>query len=548
MLTESEKISLAEKSANQLLYAWRAIHLHKGHNPVTERAADDFYQQIVMLISGQDRIAFEIRQYSILFEETEVFRSDSTDGNIAYFLYCEGIREISFRKGLTYDEALGLVSIVTADPGHKIAVDNLYDRIWAQDFKHIRCIIEDPFFCELTGSKAVVKSDSPDTCNIPAELEKIYRDASGKACETSSMPEFIELNDDELLSLQTDTDNNRIGRAGKMVAVALEMYLLIEVNEYRSIEAIIEKAVEYDLARERLDVFVELLSKIKPYFADNVQNNDIRLSLQNIISYFSSARFLNQVAAMLDKGMRLDVDTYEKLSEVLSGKSVVPLIRLFDFLETISARKAIIKLLVVVGNRNMPALYDALSDEKWYVVRNIVIALRRIGNEESGDYLVKLLDHVDGRVRREAITALVEIEKSKAVSIIRPALNDPDSSVRQCAIGMLGNLNSNAAKSLLIEIINCKAFIDLDYTEKREYFSALLRHNGADVIQLLGRMLVKTYFFNRAANDESRAAIAYSAGVLRKRAFLPILRGIENTGSKILRNNVSEAIRKIGNE
>jgi HEAT repeat protein len=535
----------AGKAIDYLLRARKAVRLYPDRNPVTEKAVDDLHQELIRLLSIQDRIAFEIRQDAILFEMEEIFRSASAENDIAHFLYRDGIREISFRKGLTRDEVLGLVHVLSIDFGRELAAEDVVTRIWEKDFRHIRCIIYEPGLFDPMESRDTLKSAPLDTASLSAELKRVYRDAVVRGDEICTVTDIIEYSDEELLSLRRDVDNNRLDRTGKVLAIALELFLLAETEEYGSLEISMKQAVEYALAGKKLDVLADFFIRVKAAYMDSSKDSGFRSSLVHIFSFFSSERFLVKVGSVLDEGVRLDEDTFEKFTRLLDGRSVPVLIRLLGYLDTIAARKTVVNLLAAIGNADMPALTGALYDGRWYVVRNIVIVLRLIGDRQAKRHLISILDHKDGRVRREAIKAMAELGGNEAVALLRRALDDPDISVRQFALGSLSKLDDDRAKRLLVEKVNARGFRNRGYAEKREYYCALLRYEGEDVIKLLGDMLLKETFFGRAANDENRAAIAHCVGMQKNKAFLPFLCRIENRGSGLLRQSVSESIRKI---
>jgi hypothetical protein len=547
MLTHEERILFAAKTIESLFRARKAIRLYPDRNRVTDSAVDDFYQELLKLLASQDRIAFEIRPDTILFEMEEIHTPVSSDGSLINLLYHDGIREISFRKDLTRDEALRFVNVISEESGTDLSADDLVTRIWEQDFMHIRCIVYDPALFDKADLKETLKIEDMNYADLSTELRRIYNDAAGMSDETSAMPDMIELSDDELLALRMDREGNRHDRTGKALAICLELFLLSDVKEYGRLEDNMKKAIEYSLARQKLDMLADFFLKVRTAYMDTSSESDLRRSLLNVFAFFSSERFLARVGTMLDEGLRLDVRTFEKLSKLLDGRSVSVLVKLLSYLDTISARKTVVNLIVATGERNMPALYNALSDERWYVVRNIVIALRRIGDKQARDYLLGMLNHRDNRVRREAIKALAELGGNEAVELLSRALDDPDISVRQFAFGSLGNIDAEAAKRLLMEKVRGRRFNELSYSEKKDYYGALLKHNSEDVDHLLRAILQRKSFFNRAANDENRAAIAQSVGAQGRRSFLPLLQNIEKTGSELLRSNVEDAIRKIGN-
>jgi|WetSurMetagenome_2_1015567.scaffolds.fasta_scaffold00054_38 hypothetical protein len=548
MLTQEERLLTATKTIEALVRARKAAHLYPERNRIVENVVSEFYQEIQQLLAYQDKIVFEIKPDSILFEMEEILSSLPGETGLVSALYCDGIRKILFRTGLIRDEAFRFVVALAGDSGRAAVGDDLVTAIWEQDFRYISCSVYEPEIFDRPDIMKTLKQESSDYSDLSAELKRIYSEAADMADETYQIPDTIELSDEELMALRSDTDTNQYDRTGKALAICLELFLLPGDKKYDKLEAIMKRAVEYALDKRKLDVLMDFFIQVRSAYMVSSADSDFRRSLLNIFSFFSSERFLTRLGSMLDEGIRLERDTFNKLSILLADNSVPVLVKLLGYLDTISARKTIVNLLVMIGSRNMPALYEALHDEKWYVVRNIVITLRQIGDKKAREYLLDMLNHKDNRVRRESIKAVAELGGNEAADFIRRALEDTDESVRHFALGSMGKLEDEIAKQMLIGKVTEKRFRGLAYPEKREYYSALLRYDGDEVVQLLSGMLRKKSFFRKAANDENRAAIAHCIGAYGYRVFLPVLQSIDQTGSELLRNNVDEAIRKMGNE
>jgi hypothetical protein len=545
MITHEERLLAASNAIDALLRARKAVHLYPERNRITDRVVGEFFEAIQKLLEYQDKVTFEIGQGSILFEMEEVLNSLPGENGLVYMLYRDGITKISFRKGLGRDEAFRFVNALTGHTANGSLGDDLVSSIWEQDCRHIRLNVHEP---EIFGQTRSVEAFNTEVFGYPdlaQQLRKVYDDAAGMPDELLEVPDIIELTDEELLALKEDTEANLLDRTGKALAICLELFLLSDPKEYGRLETDMRKAIEYSVASKKLDMLADFFLKVKAAYMDVSADTLLKRSLTNVFSFFSSERFLAQVGSLLDNGVRLSRDTLGKLSKLLSGKSVPVLVKLLGYLDTISARKTVVTLLVAIGGRNMPALYEALSDDKWYVVRNIVITLRQIGDRQAKTYLADIINHRDNRVRREAIKALAELTGNDSVDLLRRALGDPDYSVRQFALGALSNIDSGAARQLLMERVNNKKFLALSYAEKKEYYNALLHYNDPDVVQTLGRALARRRLFRRAANDENRAAIVYCIGLHGDRSFLPVLLGINTEGNEFLKNHIEDALRKI---
>lgn len=88
---------------------------------------------------------------------------------------------------------------------------------------------------------------------------------------------------------------------------------------------------------------------------------------------------------------------------------------------------------------------ERLADERWYVVRNAVTILGRIGGDGALSALVRAGGHHDPRVRREVVRSLVSAAGADAVPYLARLGDDPDEAVSRAAVGALAVMSSDAA-------------------------------------------------------------------------------------------------------
>ncbi len=100
-------------------------------------------------------------------------------------------------------------------------------------------------------------------------------------------------------------------------------------------------------------------------------------------------------------------------------------------------RRALIDLVGAVGAHHPKPLVAALSDGRWFVVRNLATALGRTGREDAVDALRKVARHADYRVRSEALRGLVKLLRENGTGELVRALSDREERVRETALGYL---------------------------------------------------------------------------------------------------------------
>jgi hypothetical protein len=153
-----------------------------------------------------------------------------------------------------------------------------------------------------------------------------------------------------------------------------------------------------------------------------------------------------------------------------------------DFLDRLlmetdqSNRRALLSMAFRFGPKAIPAIRERLPDSHWYYVRNLCLILGEMGDAGVVPDLVRLLDHKDYRVRREAITALGKLRAVEAASFLGKIL-------------LHGSLLGSAKEEMLqIEAANalfrCGGTRGLSYLHRgvancrprvRDHCSALLR-------------------------------------------------------------------------
>jgi hypothetical protein len=524
-----------------MVRAQKAYRLYPSDHPVSIKSIHDLHTHLVSFLDIAERLVYSVSRTSLRWEDQELYRPDPAEGTILATLSRDGIRELTFRKGIMEDEVREFINILALEARHASRRDDIVTRLWSDDFRHIRCLVYDP--C-LVDEPALTPSSNPG--DEALVIARAHRIALAQPSLSEGGADVIDLSDRELLSLKAERAHTAADRTDKLLRVIFEILLLSESDEeFLEIEKIMIEAIDYALERRKVDVLAFFFASVKKSYLDSVSGYFYRASISRVVGYLSSEHFLSTVGRHMDEGMRLDDRTLAAVTGLLDRNAIPVLIDLLGHLETLSARKAIVVMLGSIGKSDVPALTRAINDERWYVVRNVVIALRMIGDRQARYYLIKCLHHLDGRVRRESLKALAEIEGEAAMPMLRDALDDPDASVRLTALGILSHIQVPTAKSTLLRRVLKEEFLMSGYDEKKEYFKALSHYDDEDVLDIFRDLLRKDNALGNVNIDETTAAIAYSLGMRGKADILEILEPLTTSTSPLVREAAIDALRRI---
>jgi len=116
-------------------------------------------------------------------------------------------------------------------------------------------------------------------------------------------------------------------------------------------------------------------------------------------------------------------------------------------------RRYMVDVLTLIGRSDSRLLTPHVSDHRWFIVRNVAIALGRSGRLATIPVLRNLLSHGDARVRVEAVRGLASFDGDGSVTDMVSALYDPDGRVRRVAVSLLRACPSPSVVVRLVDVV-----------------------------------------------------------------------------------------------
>jgi len=163
------------------------------------------------------------------------------------------------------------------------------------------------------------------------------------------------------------------------------------------------------------------------------------------------------VAAMLDaftRGGSTSATVARRLLDALGHAGAQGFLLALAGEKDKSRRRRILDLLVSLGPMIAPPAIELLEDERWYVVRNMIVLLQRVGDRSALASIRRAADHHDLRVRLEAIKWLLAYDPEVPRDLLEKAINDPDLKLAEAAIVLAGSYGIKEAVDPLLAIVD----------------------------------------------------------------------------------------------
>jgi HEAT repeat protein len=273
----------------------------------------------------------------------------------------------------------------------------------------------------------------------------------------------------------------------------------------------------------------------------DLQNWQIE-SIQKIIMEAGEEVRIERIGKVLEREeVRLeDVNAYLSL---LQKNSIKPLIKLLGELKNSKARRVFCDALAEIGKNAIEMFTPFIDDRRWYLVRNIIYILGRIGKEQSFPYIQKAFNHEENRVRREAIQALGLIGGPKAIGLLVKALTDNDVRIRCMAAINLGKGGKKAGLIPLLEVVQSKDFYKREPAEIKAFFNAIGMMGSNEAVPVLQQLLERKSWFGRGKTDEIRMGAANALAAIGTPEAKAILEEGKNSKDETIRDACTQALK-----
>ena len=177
---------------------------------------------------------------------------------------------------------------------------------------------------------------------------------------------------------------------------------------------------------------------------------------------------------------------------------------LLDVLARTENRLMRFRLLDLLARLGPAVARDAaalLSDPRWYVVRNMILLLRRVGDARSVMAVRRCVEHPDLRVRLEAIHNLFAFDPDVPRTLLRRALHDPDLRQAEAAMELAGKYGIAEAVGPIVDYLCAWDPLGKRRAVRLKAIRALAAIADPRALQGLGRFRARFQLFPPAVEE-----------------------------------------------
>jgi hypothetical protein len=544
----------------------RATQLYLPNNPVYQRAVENIRSAFRQIWQATDDLIFDIGETEIRWEDHSIYSQDQRHESIAWTLYKDGVRSLTFKPGVEDVEIVRFLGVLQQAKNLQAdAPDDLLTLLWAEDFQFVSYT-----FRELASENAVPieRADAAATIggggtpggdggstDPTAIRRQVEEEAPPKREGLVSVDDFDTtlyfLDDKEIEYLHQEVAREYAQDLRRNVLAML--FDLLELQTYGTVRAelisIVENFIPYLLGAGDFRSVAFILRECKVILQRARELiPEHRQVLEALPSRLSQADALSQLLQSLDEATShpTEEDLTELFSELRSD-ALGPLMGWLPRLHNERVRALVQTSAERLAQAHAAEVLKALGSGEPAVQLEMVRLAGRLKLPGAPDGMGSLLEHGERDLKLAVVEALTNIGTPGATRLLEKAIEDSERDVRITAVKFLGQRgHRNAFPRIEAAVMGAK-LKESDLTEKMAFFEAYGALAGATGIPALEKILIgRGGLLARKEDPETRACAAMALGKIRTPAAREVLQKVSQDKEPLVRNAVSRALREVG--
>lgn len=550
-----------KKAVEFFTYLTKAIKaklVYPSSSKLPEQFKNEFVHKTTEIFQDIEFLSFKISSNNIKYGDNVVYESTSRTENFAHVFFRDGIINLSFYGGIDDDELGRFIELLAKMMRTVFVDDDLSTLMWEENFQFITYeLIDDDIeidtveystenlrsgknlshedIASLFIDEGEITFDEEDFVQAGQEME-LRRKGKSFANMPKNTHDFLNRiteftsEEDEQISMLV-TEDSKFDHTEYILVVIFEILgMEKELPGYTETLSFISKVRDNFINLGNFSGAAALLDRMKEMHG--VLKNLSSPRAQKLEEFFLDCASIEKVALITEIVNKIkDIDT-EGLTSYLKNlpwAAIDPLIKSLGDLKFYKARRVVCAALAELGRGHTNLIAPGLDDERWYVVRNIVMILGKIGSPDILNYLKKTIKHEDYRVRKETINAAAAVESADSSDFMIMALTDPDSKIQMSSLRHLIDKNVTRAFKPIENIVNDKKFKSRPPEQISRYLKAYALLGQDKALAYLKPLAGKRNFLASAKDERMKIMAIMALGKIRTTESIKTLNKIAKT-------------------
>ncbi len=551
------------------------IKLYPSGNPSVEKSIDLFNNQMGEFLSEYEELAIQVGEFSFSYKGEVAFQDEERRSSLPFLFYKDGLRELSFHKGLDKEELYEFFRVISEVSDLPAEDADIVNALWEKGFIYIRYYSIDDFLDQDIGesteeisifdkagfAKGKVEMTPEDeelykkdlSLRIQEGREKREGEDEGEGAGEGMVPGTTvgAVSRDEIPEIESMlSESRKTSHLTELIDLLFELLFCEEKEEeFAAITDVLAECHEKVLEKTDFSQALLILNRIEELKKIISAKSEERAKLLGRISDSAVAPdSLASLRKMYSDGQVADFDAFFGYLDNL-GVSAFPVVAaIWEDSKFPFSRQKALAFLKKIGEYDLNSLINLARGQSTSLTREIVSILTTTGERTEISQLEDFVNHPDKAIRLDVIHALGKSGDEASNKILLRFISDKDTKIRTSALRNLKYLGDEATLDYVKKMAHEKDFKEKSKREKDAILKFLASTKSGEVSDFLRSILKKRKIFFPYKTNETRLCAVSALGVMATPEAADILKEGTNIRNKAIRNACKYALGKIASE
>ena len=526
----NERTDRITHAVTDLAKGLKAVQFYPENHPSLKKILEQTRASLEEIPIPEDGIALEVTKHALLFEDFTLPERHAALLDLRTSLFLRRTEKLIILPGVSKEEIKQFLQSLTLDPAEiiqmggieEILVSKKVSKIWINKVDYERLTEE-----MKEKDEGAFEGDTLELVDEPLGTEEMELIDTISFLKDHGEPEHKDSFDALISAIEKEEDPS------KYIELVEKLSNLVNEMENQERGAHLDRVV--GIYTTHMGNPPGGKEEIKPLAAEGIRKISDMWSIDIYINKF--------------KNKKIQEHTMGRLALLALGKRAVsPLLDSLATEEDLTLRKSLVDLIAEIGTDSIPDVLALLHNSQWFVIRNMLTILGKIGNEEAASHVVEALEHGDPRVKKEAIKSLSRIPGTIATEALGECCFDGNDSIKSIAITSLGGKKDDRAVDILYGRFLAKKLIFPDIRIGLEVIDALKNIGSDKAISALKNISLYNPLFKPKKVKELKAQAVRSIGKINSPRSKEVLEELSKYSDTVCRNVASKYLKRTVHE
>lgn len=546
-------------------------------NPNLDKFAGELEESFRRFFEHEEMLVLAVDQFALKWEEETVYENDKREESMAFLLFKDGVGEITFHTGLTFEEVERFVDLVTEAMHNYSPEEDIVTTLWKADFEHISYrVLEDPFVRsdeQGWGQEPTQKTREPDDhTDLPSFEDKgrviVDQDSALEPLSTyletlvvqyhpgvdgpereerfqETMGMVFNVSSEELKLCQEDVGKEKSkDELSTLLGMILDFTLLQGSDTtVQDVSDVIDKLVAYIIEEGNPEVINEVYHHIS-HFLENELPEGVEQHCRRWEKDLTAKPVLLKLVEYAKSRPGEAGGVFEYL-KAIGAPAVEALCELLNEVSDPDLHKAASQAIVAAAGDGLADVMQRFDLDKPQIAVDVIHMVRAAKLKEIPKAVRELYYYPDICVRGEVIEFLSELGSDEAVQLLIKALDDEDKSVRMLGITALESVQKPLVTKRIKSLAFGKEIAKRDQDEREAVFKALGRILGQRAIPDLENLMSKKSLLKPGKKKENKILCLRALEQIRSAPSRRLLEQLAEDDDDDVRANAQRLLAKL---